>query len=141
MRWPSFLNHMKKNQLQDGLIAENFTGIGTVTREMVLARARELAIINGHSPDHVLESEFEQAKRELTGESDMDPKEEALESMPESERWYPTPGSEGRRAPEYSDTDEDDEGRSQSARLVEEGIQEAEHDQMLRAAREATKKD
>ena len=56
---------MKKNQLQEGLIAENFAGIGTVTREMVLARARELAIINGHSPDHVLESEFEQAKREL----------------------------------------------------------------------------
>ena len=63
---------------------------------MVLARARELAIINGHSPDHVLESEFEQAKRELTGGSDIDPQEEALESMPESERWNPMPDSEGR---------------------------------------------
>ncbi|HZC58910.1 MAG TPA: hypothetical protein VE154_02880 [Chthoniobacterales bacterium] len=132
---------MKKNQLKEGLIAENSTGVGTVTREMVLARARELAIINGHSPHHVLESEIEQAKRELTGESDIDSKEEALESMPESERWDPVPGSEGRKAPEYSDADEDDEGRSQSARLVEEGIQEAEHDQMLRAARAAAKKD
>ena len=132
---------MKENQLQEGLIAANFTGIGTVTREMVLARARELAIINGHSPDHVLESEFEQAKRELTGGSDIDPQEEALESMPESERWNPMPGSEGRQAPEFSDANEDDEGRSQSERLVEEGVQEAEHDQMLQAARAAGKKD
>jgi hypothetical protein len=126
---------MKKNQLNEGLMAENFTGIGTVTREMVLARARELAIINGHSPKHVLKSEFEQALRELTGGSDIDPKQEALESMPESERWNPMPGSKGRQAPEFSDADEDDEGRSQSERLVEEGVQEAEHDQMLRGAR------
>jgi len=35
---------------------------------MVLKRARELAIINGHSPNHVSKSEFEQAKRELTAE-------------------------------------------------------------------------
>lgn len=132
---------MKKNQLNEGLIAENFTGIGTVTREMVLARARELAIINGHSPEHVLESEFEQAMRELTGGSDIDPKDEALESLPESERWNPMPGSKGRQAPEFSDADEDDEGRSQSERLVEEGVQEAEHDQMLQAARAAGKKD
>ena len=132
---------MKTSQLQEGLIAENFAGIGTVTRDMVLARARELAIINGHSPDHVLESEFEQAMREMTGGSDIDPKEEAVESMPESERWNPVPGSEGLQAPEFSDADEDDEGRSQSERLVEEGVQEAEHDQMLQAARAARKKD
>ena len=88
-----------------------------------------------------MESEFEQAKRELTGGSDIDPKEAALESVPESERWDLVPGSTGHKAPESSDEDEDNEGRSEDERLVEEGVQEAEHDQMLQAARAAAKKD
>jgi hypothetical protein len=132
---------MKQNPLTKGIITENFTGIGTVTQEMVLKRARELAIINSHSPDHVSKSEFAQAKRELTGGSDISPKEAALESAPESERWDPLPGSTGHKAPESSDEDEDSEGRSESAQLVEEGVNEAEHDQMLQAAKAAAKKD
>jgi hypothetical protein len=132
---------MEQNPLTKGSIAENFIGIGTVTREMVLKRAHELALINGHSPNHISKSEFEQAKRELTGGSDMDPQEAALESVPESERWDPLSGSTGHKAPESSDEDEDDEGRSESERLVEEGIQEAGHDQMLQAAKAAAKKD
>jgi len=132
---------MEQNPLTKGILAENFIGIGTVTREMVLKRAQELAMINGHSSNHVLESEFEQAKRELTGGSDIDPKEAALESVPESERWDLVPGSTGHKAPESSDEDEDNEGRSENERLVEEGVQEVEHDQMLQAARAAAKKD
>ena len=132
---------MEQNPLTKGIITENFIGIGTVTREMVLKRAQELAMINGHSSDHILESEFEQAKRELTGGSDIEPKDAALESVPELERWDPVPGSTGHKAPESSDEDEDNEGRSEDERLVEEGVQEAEHDQMLQAARAAAKKD
>ena len=51
------------------------------------------------------------------------------------------PGSTGHMAPESSDEDEDAEGRSEGERLVEEGVSEAEHDQMLQAAREAAKQD
>src|ERR1035437_2017860 len=119
---------MEQNPLTKGILTENFIGIGTVTREMVLKRAQELAMINGHSPKDVSESEFEQAKRELTGGSDIDPKEAALESVPESGRWDPVPGSTGNKAPESSDEDEDNEGRSEVERLVEEGGQEAGHD-------------
>ena len=132
---------MEQNPLTKGILTENFTGIGTVTREMVLKRAQELAMINGHSPKHVSKSDFEQAKRELTGGSDIDSKEAALESVPESEREDPVPGSTGHMAPESSDEDEDAEGRSEGERLVEEGVSEAEHDQMLQAAREAAKQD
>jgi hypothetical protein len=82
----------------------------------------------------VSESDWQQAKRELTGESDVDPNEALLESAPESERWDPLPGSQGHQAPEIPSDDEDDDGRSNSARLVEEGVAEAEHDQMLQAA-------
>ena len=132
---------MKQNPLTKGIITENFTGIGTVTQEMVLKRARELAIINGHSPNHVSKSELQQAKRELTGGVDISPKEAALESAPESKRWDPLPGSTGHKAPESSDEDEDSEGRSESAQLVEEGVNEAEHDQMLQAAKAAARRD
>ena len=84
--------------------------------------------------------DYEQAKRELTGES-IDVQEAALELTPDSESWDPVPGSTGRHAPESFGEDEDSEGRSESAQLVEEGIQEAEHDQMLQAARAAQKRD
>jgi hypothetical protein len=132
---------MEQNPLNKGVITEDFIGIGTVTRKMVRERARELALIEGRVPPHVLQVDYEQAKRELTGGSDIDSKEAALESVPESEREDPVPGSTGHMAPESSDEDEDAEGRSEGERLVEEGVNEAEHDQMLQAAREAAKQD
>lgn len=116
-------------------MTENSAGIGTVTRGMVRERAVELALINGRTELEVSKSDWEQAKRELTGEPDTDPKEAVLESAPESERWDPVHGSTGHKVPVASSEDEDDEGRSDSERLVEEGIAEAEHDQRLQAAR------
>jgi hypothetical protein len=120
---------------------ENAAGIGAVTPQMVEARARELAAINGHPSSEPSESDYQQAKRELTGESDTDPQEESRESIPESEGWDPVPGSTGRQAAESLGEDEDAEGRSESAQLFEEGINEAEHDQMLRAAEEDEERD
>ena len=114
---------------------ENSTGIGTVTRQMVREHAVELAIVNGRSAQDASKSDWEQAKRELTGEPEIDPKEALLESVPESERWDPVPGSTGHKAPETCSEDTDDKGRSDSDRLVEEGIAEAAHDQMLQATK------
>ena len=119
----------------------NSTGIGTVTRKMVRERAVELAVINGHPAQEVSKSDWEQAKRELTGESDTDPKEAVLESAPESERWDPVPGSTGNKARVAPSEDEDEEGRSDNERLVEGGIAEAEIEQSFQATRAATKKD
>jgi len=132
---------MKTNPLKDGVVSENSTGIGTVSRKMVLDRAGELAVINGRPPGVVSESDLDQAKRELTGGSDADPNQAVLESAPESERWDPLPGSNGRKVRTAASEDEDDEGRSDNERLVEEGIEGAEHDQMLQATREAAKKE
>ena len=130
---------MDKNPLDKGIIAENFIGIGTVTPEMVHARARELALISGRTHREVSQSDYEQAKRELTGGADIDRQEAKLESIPESMRWDPVPGSAGRQMPESPSEDEDEEGRSESEQLVEEGVNEAEHDQMLQAALAAAK--
>ena len=129
------------NPLKEGALTENSAGIGTVTPKMVRQRAAELAVIDGHPVQEVSNSECEEARRELTGEPDTDPREAALESAPESERWDPVPGSAGHKVPAAPSEDEDEEGRSDNERLVEEGVAEAEHDQMVQAAREAEKKD
>ena len=132
---------MEKNPINKGVLTENCLGIGSVTRGMVRERAIELAAINGHSLQDVSKSDWEQAKRELTGEPDADPKEAVLESAPESERWEPVHGSAGRQVPDSPSEDEDDEGRSESEQLVEEGVAEAEHDQMLQASKQTGKQD
>jgi DNA-binding LacI/PurR family transcriptional regulator len=95
---------MRKNPLNKGIIMENAAGIGTVTSEMVEARARELAAINGRPSSEPSETDFRQAKRELTGEAEIDPQEE-------------------------------------STQLFEEGVSEAEHDQMRQASRADEKSD
>ena len=120
--------------MKDGVLAENSAGIGTVTRKMVRERAVELAVINGRSAREMSKSDREQAQRELKGEPDTDPKQVALESAPESERWDPVPGSTGHKVPEAPSADEDEDGRSDNERLVEEGIADAEHDQMRQAS-------
>src|SRR5437660_11275324 len=84
----------RKTPLNKGIIMENAAGIGTVTSEMVEARARELAAINGH-PSNPSEADYQQSKRELTGESEMDPEEESTASIPESDGCNPGPRSWG----------------------------------------------
>jgi hypothetical protein len=126
---------MKTNPLKDGALTENSAGIGTVTGKMVQKRAAELAVLDGRSGREVSKADREQAKQELTGEPELDPKEAVLEAAPEAERWDPVPGSTGHKMPVAPSEDEDDEGRSDNERLVEEGIAEAGLDQMRSAAK------
>ena len=132
---------MKPNPLKQRVLTEHSVGIGTVNHKMVRERAVELAIINGRSAQEVSKSDWEQAKRELTDDSDSDLNETVLESAPESERWDTVHGSTGRKVPVAPSADEDDEGRSDNERLVDEGIAGAELDQTRQASREAAKKD
>ena len=132
---------METNPLNKGILTENFNGIGTVTRKMVRQRAVELAVINGRAAREMSKSDLDQARRELTGGPDLDPESTRLESVPESQGWEPVRGSSGQKALESPSEDEDTEGRSESEQLVEHGVAEAEHDQMLQAARAAGKKD
>jgi len=126
---------MKIDPTKKAVIMINTAGVGTVTRRMVRERATELALINGRSAHKVSAADWAQAKRELTGKPDVDPKESLLESAPESERWDPLPGSTGHVVPVTSIDGEDDDGRSLGEKLVDEGVEEAGQDQMVRAAR------
>ena len=65
---------------------------------------------------------------------------ELLELLPESARWDPLPGSPGHQAPELPSEDaEDDDGRNESAWLVEEGAAAAE-DELAASGRKGRRK-
>ena len=127
---------MNETPLTKGMIEENSIGIGEISLEMVAERAKELALIAGH---RVTRAYLEQALRELSGESEIDANQELLESATEDERWNPVPGSTGHQTENSASEDEDEDGRSESAQLFEEGVSEAEHEQMLQEARVAKK--
>ena len=55
--------------------------------------------------------------------------------------WNEVPGSTGRRAPTVPLEDEDAEGLSESAQLVEQGVDKAEQEQMAQAARDARRQE
>jgi len=101
---------MKQNPLTQGVVTINSTGVRIVTRELVHARARELALLAGHGLSGVRQSDYEQAKRELTGESDVDRQDAVMEALPESMCWDSIPGLAVRQTSESPIEDEDEEG-------------------------------
>lgn len=126
---------MKESRIEEGRFTEQGHGLGTVTKGMVRKRAQELALINGRQ--QVLDSDLEQAKRELTREEHLTPEPNAAERLTEDERWEPVPESVGKEAPKVLPPDE----QTFAEKLVEEGVEDAEHDQMTRATRESIERD
>jgi hypothetical protein len=114
---------------------------GNVSPEVLRTRAAELAVINGRLPQDITKADLRQARRELSGGSDVDPADVILEGAPESERWDPVHGSTGEKILVPVNEDEDAEGRSTADQLVAAGVAAAEHQQMLQATRAADKKD
>jgi hypothetical protein len=55
-----------------------------VTREMVHARTREMAVQAGRAPLQISQADYEQARVELTGESDMRRQEAVLDGSREA---------------------------------------------------------
>ena len=117
---------------------------------------RHEALVHGHDPaqpDHVvlgiLQRGYHQAGKvirpakvtvnALTDQPGPDRGDPILETRPESERWIPSPGSQGRQAPESPSADEDDEGRSQTEQMVDKGAEAAERNRSLQASRNAAK--
>jgi hypothetical protein len=130
---------MKSNPLGKSVLTSRSASAGPVTRATVHARVRELAVMAGRQSSDVSQSDYEQARRELTGESDADRQDAILNALPETKRWDPVPGSEGHQALESPSDDEDEEGRSEAEQLVDAGAEEADRDRILQAARASDK--
>lgn len=69
---------MKNNPSDPTPHADTGTSVPPVTREKVRARTREIAFAAGRAPHQIRQSDYERAKRELTGTSDPDLQEQVL---------------------------------------------------------------
>lgn len=128
---------VKKDSQGRGEVGTGTQGHGTiiqpvVTPEMVEKRARELALIAGRGQNGVTDSDRIQAKKELLGDDSGDSAVDDTGIMPSGMGAPPT--SRGQRIEPQLPTDDETE-----IQTVQEGVDEAEHDIMLQAAR-ATKK-
>jgi len=128
---------MKRNRIEEGRFTERGRGLGTVTEEMVQKRARELALIAGRPKGQVLDSDYKQAYRELTGQERLNPPPAAGETIPEENRWEAVGVSPRHRAPVVPAPDE----QTFAEELVEEGVEDAEQDQMIEAERKERKEE
>jgi hypothetical protein len=126
---------MTKTPAKPSLPRRKVPGTGATPRARVDARTRELAQLAGRLPQAISQSDYEQAKREVTGETDLDRQGAVRDALPETERWDPIPGSAGHQAPESPSEDEDAEGRSETVQRVDEGAARAGRDQVRESAR------
>jgi hypothetical protein len=103
-----------------------------VTPEMVETRARELALIMGREPNRVTASDRIQAKMELLGDDSSDAAADDTGII--ASGMGSPPVSRGKQTKNHLPTDDQTE-----IELVQEGLDEAQHDEMLQAAKTRTK--
>jgi hypothetical protein len=117
-----------KNPLKEGLLTDNSVAIGTVSRRMVLERARTLAAINGRPPHETNKADWDEAKRQMTSDSGADSTEALIDAATDQETWESDPDSTGHKVAVIAGEDEDAEGRSDQESLMLEGMAGAEMD-------------
>lgn len=123
---------MKTIHQSHGKISDHFKGIGTVTRDTVVARAREIALINGRGPNHFTQEDFSEAKRELTGELPDPTLQAEEESVAGLVAWDESPDAAGHPVQRELLDDE----QTCASELIAEGMDEAQHEQMFEGARD-----
>jgi hypothetical protein len=99
---------------------------------MVETRARELALIAGREPSRVNTSDRIQAKKELLGNDSADAAVDDTGIMPSG--MGAPPVSRGKKTKNHLPTDDQTE-----IETVQEGLDEALHDEMLQAAKTMTR--
>ena len=121
---------MNDNSHPAGKISVHGDGFGAPSPDAIEKRAREIALIAERDPDEFTDADWDQARRELLGWQAPGAPEETADNAEVVEEWNVVASSAGHRAPRV----EDEENLGEQ--LVEEGIQEAEHDQMVEARKE-----
>lgn len=116
---------MDKTQQAEAKIIRGTEGLGTVTQKMIEERAREIAQSDGREQPNDLDRR--NAREELTGV--VTGQDKAPTTKNPGEDWGMPLVSSGEKAPTVRP--EDDENIPE--KLIQEGIEEADHDQRLRA--------
>ncbi|MGC2626061.1 MAG: hypothetical protein WA269_04415 [Candidatus Udaeobacter sp.] len=118
---------MNETQPTSGKILHGTEGLGTVTPQMIEERAREIARSDGRSQPNDLDRTY--AREQLTGPTS---DSEKLPTREEPGRdWQMPLVSTGEKAPTVRP---EDDGNIVE-KLVQEGIEEADHDQRLSSER------
>lgn len=120
-----YMNEVSK---PDGKIIVHDKGEGVPSLEQLEERARELAVIAGRAADDFNERDLDQARRELLHSGPAAPADEDR-AVAEVTAWDEVPGSSGRQVKNRGPRDEANVGQV----LVEEGLEESLHDEMLEA--------
>jgi hypothetical protein len=121
---------MNDNSHPSGKISVHGNGFGAPSPDEVEKRAREIALIAERAPDEFTDADWDQARRELLGAQSTNAPEETDANADAVEEWNVVASSAGHRAPRIED--EENVGEH----LVEAGIEEAAHDQMVVARKE-----
>jgi hypothetical protein len=129
---------MRKANVIRGRIQEGGKGFGTPDQEMLRRRAIEIALTNGRRSDEVSETDFEQAREEFFAAQNA-PMNAAEDEEQEhvNSRDAILGVSPGRAARVKQATDE----QTLPAGLVEEGVEEAVHDQMVEGNKLSRRRD
>jgi hypothetical protein len=118
---------MNEKQATGGKILRKTEGIGTVTPQLIEERAREIARSGGRTRPNELDRTA--AREEMTGATSNSEKPPTREEP--GRDWQMPLVSTGEKAPTVRP--EDDENIPD--KLVQEGVEEADHDQRLRSER------
>jgi len=129
---------MNINDSTTGKVLIHGKGAGGVTRADIERRARELADIDGRSGAAITKSDLARARAELLG-SDLPATaaEDAESDVGVSRDPSEPPSAGGHEAPVVEGADEE----QAIERLALEGVDEAQHDLMIAARRQARKED
>jgi hypothetical protein len=109
-----------------GKIVRGFETLGTVTREMIDERAQEIARADGREEANDLDRT--RAREDLTGSIAGSEPRTVGEPRPD---WYTPRGSSVEKAPTVRPEDE----ANIPEKLVQEGVEEADHDQRSSSGR------
>lgn len=121
---------MKNHTEQAGRILRHGKHVSEITDETIAERARELALIDGRSASDVTEEDLELSRAELRGEHLPDTTlDDALASGGLTRDPSEPVSLSGNQVPEHNEP----EDQEVMERLVLEGVEEAQHDQMLAA--------
>jgi hypothetical protein len=120
------------SQQPGGKISLHGDGLGAPSPEQVEKRAREIALIDERNPEDFTDADWNQARRELLGDAISSPPEETEDNVKLREEWEIVAGDTGHRVPRPGTEEEQSLGEN----LVADGVEEANHDQMLEARKE-----
>ena len=124
-----------------GKILNHGDGIGEVDKASLEQRARELAEIDGFTPDQVNEGHRHQARLEMMGADDPDAANDDEGAIAELADEDDVPGESGGSVAPATNAAANSDEQSDAEQLYAEGIAEADHDRMTAARQEEDRED